>query len=206
MTLVLFKQAYLSLVILFHIGLVVGVASEAASEKRDESGGSQTNLEYRTDCSKLRPGQYLCLDFNIDPNTQQPKNCHHQLHYANITCQSAPGIICSETGNSTFTSTTPCRPTSGHNYETALLLSIFLGMFGLDRFYLGYPAIGLAKLSTLGFFFLGQLIDIVLIATQTIGPADGSHYVISYYGPAISVVTRDNDTYLMPQPDWLVAS
>ena len=50
------------------------------------------------------------------------------------------------------------------------------------RFYLGYPAVGLLKFSTLGFFFIGHLVDIVLIATQTLGPADGSHYVISYYG------------------------
>lgn len=39
-------------------------------------------------------------------------------------------------------------------------------MFGLDRFYLGYPGIGLAKLCTLGFMFLGQLLDIILIAAQ----------------------------------------
>jgi TM2 domain-containing membrane protein YozV len=30
-------------------------------------------------------------------------------------------------------------------------------MFGLDRFYLGYPAIGLLKLFTLGFVFIGQV-------------------------------------------------
>jgi hypothetical protein len=34
------------------------------------------------------------------------------------------------------------------------------------------------KFSTLGFFFLGHLLDIVLIASQVVGPADGSHYVI----------------------------
>ncbi|KAF2365270.1 TM2 domain [Trinorchestia longiramus] len=188
---------------------VLSVLCDTTPSKRDEissGAASKLTMEYKTDCSRLMPGQFLCLDLNIDPVTQQPKNCHPELHYANITCQSAPGIICNETGNSTFTSTTPCCPTNGHNFETALLLSIFLGMFGLDRFYLGYPAIGLAKLSTLGFFFLGQLIDVVLIATQTIGPADGSHYVISYYGAAINVLSRDNDTFLMPQSDWLVTT
>ena len=57
-----------------------------------------------------------------------------------------------------------------------------LGMFGVDRFYLGYPAMGLLKFSTLGFFFIGHLVDIILIATQSLGPADGSHYVINYFG------------------------
>lgn len=75
-------------------------------------------------------------------------------------------------------------------------------MFGLDRFYLGYYAIGLAKMCTLGFLFLGQLIDVVLIATQTLTPADGSHYIISYYGAAINVISLSNETYKMPQPDW----
>ena len=82
------------------------------------------------------------------------------------------------------------------------MLSVFLGMLGVDRIYLGYYAIGLAKFCTLGFLFLGQLIDIILIATQTVGPADGSHYVLSYYGPRMDVIRMDNMTYRMPQEDW----
>ncbi len=49
---------------------------------------------------------------------------------------------------------------------------------------------------------LGQIIDIILIATQTIGPSDGSHYVISFYGPKLYPILLDNDTYRLPQPDW----
>jgi len=91
---------------------------------------------------------------------------------------------------------------NGYSFETAMLLSIFLGMFGADRFYLGYPAIGLLKFCTLGFMFLGQLVDIILIATQVVGPADGSHYVIPYYGAGIEVVRSNNWTHRVPQQDW----
>lgn len=91
---------------------------------------------------------------------------------------------------------------NGYSFETALLLSVFLGMFGADRFYLGYPAIGLLKFCTLGFMFLGQLVDIILIATQVVGPADGSYYVIPYYGAGIEVVRSNNWTYKPLQQDW----
>lgn len=75
-------------------------------------------------------------------------------------------------------------------------------MFGADRFYLGYPAIGLLKLCTLGFLFLGQFCDLILITTQIVGPSDGSHYVMPYYGAEINIMTCDNFTYKVPQLDW----
>ena len=83
-----------------------------------------------------------------------------------------------------------------------LLIPVFLGMFGADRFYLGYPALGLLKFSTLGFFFLGHLLDIILIASQVVGPADESSYVISYYGPKVDIIRLNNDTQRRPMDDW----
>lgn len=58
-------------------------------------------------------------------------------------------------------------------FYTALGLSIFFGAFGIDRFYLGYPGIGLLKLTTCGFFLIGYYVDIFLIATQVcfLGPS-----------------------------------
>lgn len=91
---------------------------------------------------------------------------------------------------------------NGYSFETAMLLSIFLGMFGADRFYLGYPALGLLKFCTLGFMLIGYLVDIILIATQIVGPADGSYYIIPYYGAGITIVRSDNETYRVPQDDW----
>ncbi|XP_067004562.1 TM2 domain-containing protein biscotti [Anabrus simplex] len=162
--------------------------------------------EYEVDCSTLRMGQFLCPDPDpmyeyIDPKTQQPYDCTKE-NKAKVRCRAAPGIICTETKNSTFKRDIPCKWTNGYSFETAMLLSIFLGMFGADRFYLGYPAIGLLKFCTLGFMFLGQLIDIVLIATQVVGPADGSHYVVPHYGAGIEVIRSNNWTYKLPQDDW----
>lgn len=156
-------------------------------------------------CNNLRMGQYLCPDptYNhIDSKTQQLLGCNKETSKAKVRCIAVEGIICTESSNSTFFKEMNCNWTNGYSFETALLLSVFLGMFGADRFYLGYPAIGLAKFCTLGFMFLGQLIDIILIATQTLGPADGSAYVIPYHGPGIDTVVSNNWTYRLKQDDW----
>ncbi|XP_040068393.1 TM2 domain-containing protein CG10795 [Ixodes scapularis] len=166
---------------------------------------SSANLTpYEANCSTLLMGQYSCLPPDIDPATQQPRSCGPD-DTARLQCVTADGIVCRNgtgTGPDTFEKPIPCRYTNGYSFETALLLSVFLGMFGVDRFYLGYPAIGLAKFCTLGFMFLGQLVDIVLISMQVVGPADGSHYVISFFGPGLSFLRVDNDTYVLPQDDW----
>ena len=59
---------------------------------------------------------------------------------------------------------------------TALLLSIFLGGFGVDRFYLGYTGLGILKLITCGGCGVWFWIDLIMIATGKLGPADGSAY------------------------------
>ncbi|KAK3927389.1 TM2 domain-containing protein [Frankliniella fusca] len=159
---------------------------------------------YTTNCSALLMGQFICPDPSydlIDPKTQQPYGCTEK-NVAKVRCRASDEIICIESGNSTFEREIPCKWTNGYSFETAMLLSVFLGMFGADRFYLGYPAIGLLKLCTLGFMFMGQLLDIILIATQRVGPADGSHYVIPYYGAGLEIVRSNNWTYKLPQDDW----
>lgn len=157
------------------------------------------------DCaSELLPGQYLCTSLDIDIDTQQLRGCRQSngTGKAPQQCSALPGILCNSTCNSTFTKYESCNWTNGYHFDTALLLSVFLGMFGIDRFYLGYPAIGLLKFSTLGFFFIGHLVDIILIASQTLGPADGSHYIINYFGAGLSRVAVTENTYRREQQDW----
>jgi len=160
--------------------------------------------DYSIDCSTLLSGQFLCIDKDIDPDTQQLRGCHivNGSGLAKQKCTAIPGIVCQSSCNNTFFKEVPCKFTNGYNFDTALLVSVFLGMFGVDRFYLGYPAMGLLKFSTLGFFFIGHLVDIILIATQTLGPADGSHYVINYFGAALTRVDVTEDTFRFEQPDW----
>ena len=58
----------------------------------------------------------------------------------------------------------------------ALILSIFLGELGIDRFYLGYIGKGILKLITCGGFGIWWLIDLIMIATGKLKPKDGSEY------------------------------
>lgn len=60
------------------------------------------------------------------------------------------------------------------SHSTAVLLAMFLGQFGIDRFYLGYTGIGLAKLFTCGGCGIWSMIDLYQIATHKVPAADGS--------------------------------
>ena len=60
------------------------------------------------------------------------------------------------------------------NFVIALILSILVGSFGVDRFYLGYIGLGLLKLFTLGGCGIWSLIDIILIATGNLKDANGN--------------------------------
>jgi TM2 domain-containing membrane protein YozV len=60
---------------------------------------------------------------------------------------------------------------------TALFLAIFLGVIGIDRFYLGYTLQGIIKLVTVGGFGIWWLVDIFLIATGKLKDAKGNELV-----------------------------
>ncbi|CAF0766758.1 unnamed protein product [Didymodactylos carnosus] len=146
-------------------------------------------------CQDLLLGQYRCDSPIIDNFTQEPVGCQRN-HSSNddtapILCYTAPNISCSNgiynasTDTYLFEKRVKCRWTNGKYYRTTIALSLFLGIFGVDRIYLGYYVIGLLKLFTCGFMLIGVLIDLILIILQILPPADKSNYIIEYYGPRI---------------------
>ena len=152
-------------------------------------------------CDDLLMGQFFCEQPEIEKETQAEKFCHANKT-TKIKCFPVPNIDCDGElleNKTVFYKEIPCRYVNGKSFKTALLLSIFLGVFGIDRFYLGYPAIGVFKLCTLGFFMIFQFIDVVLIATQALKPADGSDYYVDYFDHQMTHIKRNNETYrLLP--------
>ncbi|GIX68098.1 TM2 domain-containing protein almondex [Caerostris darwini] len=109
---------------------------------------------------------------------QRNTSCHvisapRQRHITKCTVK--PHVLC--LGNRNFAKHVPCNWTKGYSWGTALLLSIVFGGFGVDRFYLGMWQEGIGKLFSFGGLGVWTLIDVMLIATGYLGPADHSLYM-----------------------------
>ena len=61
----------------------------------------------------------------------------------------------------------------GKDWMVTLLLSIFVGGLGVDRFYLGYTGLGIAKLLTGGGCGIWWLIDLIMIVTGSMTDSNG---------------------------------
>jgi len=90
-------------------------------------------------------------------------------------CSVDPKVLCF--GRRDFPKQIPCNWTGGHRWLTALILSITLGGFGADRFYLGHWQEGIGKLFSFGGLGVWTLVDVVMIAVRYVGPSDGSLYI-----------------------------
>ncbi|CAG2161968.1 unnamed protein product [Oppiella nova] len=108
---------------------------------------------------------------NCSPNS----SCDYNSRYKSRCEVNDDKVIC--LGNRVFYKYKQCNFVSGYKWSTALLLSITLGGFGIDRFYLGLWQEGVGKLFSFGGLGVWTLIDVILIATGYLKPSDGSVYI-----------------------------
>lgn len=59
------------------------------------------------------------------------------------------------------------------NWTVLLLLSLFLGGMGADRFYVGKVGTGIAKLLTLGGLGVWSIVDLILVLTNNLKDKQG---------------------------------
>jgi TM2 domain-containing membrane protein YozV len=60
------------------------------------------------------------------------------------------------------------------NWWTTFVLSVFLGVFGVDRFYLGSPVLGVFKLITAGGAGFWWLLDVILLCANRMRDDNGA--------------------------------
>ena len=121
--------------------------------------------------NKVIPCKY-CYQLPLnDIYCQPPTGCKPSLELTEAYCKPLKPCM----GNSLFLRNTYCQK-SNKSLRIAVLLSLFLGGFGVDRFYLGYYLIGAFKFITLGGFGLAYMIDLILIVNGYLGPTDDSLY------------------------------
>jgi predicted lipid-binding transport protein (Tim44 family) len=68
----------------------------------------------------------------------------------------------------------PAQPVGEKKFMVTLLLGLFLGWLGADRFYLGYTGLGVLKLVTLGGCGIWALVDNILHLTGSTKAKDGT--------------------------------
>lgn len=106
----------------------------------------------------------ICVSCGVKPLAGN-KYCHNCAAEVNPNAE-----ICVKCG----VRLTGIKAKGGKDWLVALLLSIFLGGLGVDRFYLGYIGLGILKLITGGGFGIWWLIDVILIATNKLKDSQGN--------------------------------
>lgn len=124
-------------------------------------------------CTDVYQWQCECDYGNLSDKEWRIEHCSGQSTW-NQPCEVFENVECE--GNRSFTRMMWCPNGRGADYSTAVFLTFVFGMIGIDRFYLGYYALGLLKLFTGGVFMIGYLIDCVLITLQIVRPVDGSGF------------------------------
>lgn len=150
-----------------HYGRDINITCEAAGNVQcqgERTFQRQMNCRY---CYQTELWQQNC---------EQHANCNSASDkFYRTNCTVHQDVLC--LGLRSFTRNLRCNWTQGYRWSTALLISLTLGGFGADRFYLGHWQEGIGKLFSFGGLGVWTIIDVLLISMHYLGPADGSLYI-----------------------------
>ncbi|XP_041370322.1 TM2 domain-containing protein 3-like [Gigantopelta aegis] len=124
-------------------------------------------------CYQLDTWLYTCNASLCQINT--PRKTWPARPFYTSLCTVRQEVLCM--GRRRFYKQRLCNWTRGYKWSTAFILSLTLGGFGADRFYLGLWREGIGKLFSFGGLGVWTLVDAILIAVGYVGPADGSLYI-----------------------------
>jgi len=155
-------------------GMPANATCSVASAEIKCDGNRTFEVNFRCQyCFQSRRGQdYSCED-NYECNAVA--GSVSDRHYTANCTMSDSDMLC--LGRREFFRREKCNWTDGIKWTTALALSITLGGFGADRFYLGHWQEGIGKLFSFGGLGVWTLVDVVIVAIRYVGPADGSLYI-----------------------------
>jgi len=152
-------------------------ASCVVDKKVECEGERQFQREFRCSyCYLTDSSQHTCTsNKNLNHPCSSAGSKLDNKHWYIASCNVSRDLLC--LGRPTFSKRRECNWTEGYSWKTALVLSVTLGGFGADRFYLGHWQEGIGKLFSFGGLGVWTLVDVVLVAIRYIGPADGSLYI-----------------------------
>lgn len=103
---------------------------------------------------------YYSNQYKYQQNQQAPPNANNTYNTPPQNQCEAPAYNQPQTVNYYYAG----MPVSRKSRLATLLLAIFLGVIGVHRFYVGKVGTGILWLFTGGFFGIGYIVDIILIA------------------------------------------
>nr|CAH8875514.1 unnamed protein product [Trichobilharzia regenti] len=119
-------------------------------------------------CHQLDDSEIVCIGRT---NCRQPNVARS---FYETRCEPLPHVLC--LGRRVFRRMVPCDWSSGKSYALTVILSLFFGGLGVDRFYLGMWIEGLGKLFSFGGLGLWSIVDFILIVSGYIKPPGDAVY------------------------------